>query len=99
MAGASVPEGRWDRYAEGIHTFVGTVSVVSGLQASSPGERAEVRYRPPVRQAGGTWRLVTVGSRRIQVTWGATPEQWRRERPVFERLLRSVRLVPTAPRR
>ncbi len=186
VAGASVPEGTWDRYADGVHTFVGTVSVIRGLHASCPGDVAEVRYRPPARltsyvqtavaaaegraastcwislrggtsvirhaeirldprgslarradrlrarrtvrslrwqpaatridglvadrltwvvsrgerdyEAGGTWRLVTVSSRRIQVTWGATPEQWRRERPVFARLLRSLRLVPTTRR-
>ncbi|MFN8194051.1 MAG: hypothetical protein U0R80_07165 [Nocardioidaceae bacterium] len=46
-------------------------------------------------EPAGTWRFVALRSARVEVTWGATPDQWRRERPAFERFVRSVRLVPT----
>lgn len=43
-------------------------------------------------QPGGTWRLVTLASDDLQVTWGATPEQWQEEQDDYRRFVGSVRL-------
>ncbi|MBZ5740457.1 hypothetical protein [Nocardioides mangrovi] len=45
-------------------------------------------------EPAGTWRAVTVAGRGVQVTWSATPGQWRREADVVRRFVDSVRLLP-----
>ena len=47
----------------------------------------------------GTWRIVTIANDDLHVTWGATPDQWRRERADFDDLVASVRLSPELPSR
>ncbi|MFC4783071.1 hypothetical protein ACT8ZV_01255 [Nocardioides sp. MAHUQ-72] len=42
----------------------------------------------------GTWRLVTVSTPDLQVTWGGTPRQWRQEAADVRRFVGSVHLLP-----
>ena len=47
----------------------------------------------------GTWRLVTLATPDVHVTWGATPRQWRDEQAGFDTLVRTLRLSPARPSR
>jgi hypothetical protein len=47
----------------------------------------------------GTWRVVTVAGDDLQVSWGARPEEWRREQGDFEAFVRSLRVSPARPSR
>jgi hypothetical protein len=42
----------------------------------------------------GTWRIVTLGTPDLQVTWGGRPRQWRAEGDVVRRFVDSVHLLP-----
>jgi len=59
--------------------------------ATLAGETAD-RLTWVVAQPGGTWRLVAIGRDDVQVTWGATPEQWQVEQDDYRRFIGSVRL-------
>jgi hypothetical protein len=69
---------------------------VSGVRLD--GDRLTWRWtRAEVGEFGepaGTWRAVTVAKRGVQVTWSATPRQWRQEADVVRRFVDSVRLLP-----
>lgn len=42
----------------------------------------------------GTWRMVTLGTPDLQVTWGSRPYQWRQEADVIREFVDSVHLLP-----
>ena len=46
-------------------------------------------------ERGKAWRGVTVVRGGIQITWSATPRQWRQETDVYRSFVRSVDLLPT----
>ena len=65
--------------------------------ATVAGEQADrliwkVQERPHHGLPGRLWRLVTVQSPRVAVTWGATPRQWRQETDDYLAFLRSVQV-------
>jgi hypothetical protein len=47
----------------------------------------------------GTWRIVMVARDDLQVTWGASPAQWRQEQADVDAFVRSVRVSPARPSR
>lgn len=52
------------------------------------------RTTSPYNEPAGTWRLVTLGTSDLQVTWGGRPRQWRQEADVVRRFVDSVHLLP-----